>query len=108
MKLLLAITAGLVLLAPLSATALNPGECSRLMRQIYHFKTLEERAEELGNPTYADRMGAQTDMLRERFDMRCEGFSEDDRLVKQAVADFARAIRAGAEAAAKWFSLGAF
>ena len=107
MKILLAIAVGWVLLAPVSAAALNPGECSRLMRQIYHFKTLEERAEQLGNPTYADRMEAQTDRLRERFDARCEGFSEDDRLVKQAVADFARAIRLGAEAAAKWFSMGA-
>jgi hypothetical protein len=108
MRILLAIAVGWVLLAPISAAALNPGECSRLMRQIYHFKTLEERAEQLGNPAYAERMEAQTDMLRERFDMRCEGFSEDDRLMKQAVADFARALKLGAEAAAKWFSMGAF
>ena len=30
------------------------------------------------------------DLLRERFDQRCPGFSEDDRLVRQAIADFAR------------------
>lgn len=107
MKILLVIAVGWALLAPVSASALNPGECSRLMRQIYHFRTLEERAEQLGNPTYAQRMEAQTEMLQERFDMRCDGFAEDDRLVKQAVADFARALRLGAEAAAKWFSMGA-
>jgi hypothetical protein len=108
MKILLAIAVAGALLAPVSAAALNPGECSRLMRQIYHFKTLEDRAGELGNPEYASRMEAQADVLRERFDDRCDGFSEDDRLVKQAVADFARALRLGAEAAAKWFSMGAF
>jgi hypothetical protein len=78
------------------------------MRQIYHFRTLEKRAETLGNELYADRMLAQTDMLRARFDERCEGFDEDDRLVRQAVADLARALKIGAEAAAKWFSMGAF
>ena len=49
----------------------------------------------------------QTDMLRERFDERCPGFSEDDRLVRQAIADFARVMRIGAQAAAKYFSMGA-
>jgi len=107
MKILLAIVAAGVLLAPISASALNPGECSRLMRQIYHFKTLEERASQLGNEVYADRMLAQTDMLRERFDQRCEGFSEDDRLIRQAVADFAKVLKIGAKAAAKFFTMGA-
>jgi hypothetical protein len=49
----------------------------------------------------------QTDMLRERFDDRCEGFSEDDRLFKQAMADFAAALKVGAKAAAKFFTMGA-
>jgi len=107
MKILLAILATGVLLAPVSASALNPGECARLMRQIYHFKTLEERAEQLGNEAYADRMLMQTDLLRERFDDRCEGFSEDDRLLRQAMADFAKALKIGAKAAAKFFTMGA-
>jgi len=107
MRILLAISIGWVLLLPTAASALNPGECSRLMRQIYHFRTLEQRAEDLGNDVYAVRMLAQTDMLRERFDQRCPGFSEDDRLVRQAIADLARAMRIGAEAAAKYFSMGA-
>ena len=107
MKILLAISIGWVLMLPASASALNPGECSRLMRQIYHFRTLEERADDLGNEVYAERMLMQTDLLRERFDDRCPGFSEDDRLVRQAIADFARVMRIGAQAAAKYFSMGA-
>jgi hypothetical protein len=107
MKIVLAILAAGVVLAPMTASALNPGECSRLMRQIYHYKTLEERAEMLGNEVYANRMEMQTDMLRERFDDRCEGFSEDDRLFKQAMADFAAALKVGAKAAAKFFTMGA-
>jgi hypothetical protein len=107
MRILLAISIGWVLMLPATASALNPGECSRLMRQIYHFRSLQQRAEDLGNPIYASRMLAQTDTLRERFDQRCPGFSEDDRLVRQAIADFARALRIGAEAAAKYFTAGA-
>ena len=107
MKILLAIVAAAVFLAPVSASALNPGECANLMRKIYHFRTLQERAETLGNPTYATRMQMQTDLLRERFDDRCEGFSEDDRLVRQAVADFAKVLKIGAKAAAKFFTMGA-
>lgn len=107
MKILLAIVAAVGLLAPVTASALNPGECSTLMRQIYHFKTLEERAEILGNANYAGRMQMQADVLRERFDDRCEGFSEDDRLIRQAVADFAKVLKIGAQAAAKFFTMGA-
>jgi hypothetical protein len=107
MKVLLAFSIGWVLLLPATASALNPGECARLMRQIYHFRTMEQRADDLGNELYADRMLMQTDLLRDRFDERCPGFSEDDRLVRQAIADFARAMRIGAEAAAKYFSMGA-
>ena len=107
MRILLAISIGWVLLLPATASALNPGECARLMRQIYHYRTLEKRADDLGNEIYASRMLMQTDLLRERFDNRCPGFSEDDRLVRQAIADFARAMRIGAEAAAKYFSMGA-
>jgi len=107
MKILLVILIGWMLMLPATASALNPGECSRLMRQIYHYRTLEERADQLGNEIYAERMLMQTDMLRERFDERCPGFSEDDRLVRQAIADFARVMRIGAQAAAKYFSMGA-
>jgi len=107
MRILLTISIGWILLLPASAGALNPGECARLMRQIYHYRTLEQRAESLGNEAYAERMLMQTDMLRDRFDDRCEGFDEDDRLVRQAIADFARAVRIGAEAAAKYFTAGA-
>ena len=107
MKILLAIVAAVGLLAPVSASALNPGECSRLMRQIYHFKTLQDRAEMLGNEVYAGRMQMQSDLLHARFDERCEGFAEDDRLVRQAVADFAKALKIGAKAAAKFFTMGA-
>ena len=107
MKILLVISIVWMLLLPAAASALNPGECSRLMRQIYHFRTLQQRADDLGNEVYAGRMLMQTDLLRERFDDRCPGFSEDDRLVRQAIADFARVMRIGAQAAAKYFSMGA-
>jgi hypothetical protein len=107
MRILIAISIGWVLLMPSAATAINPGQCAQLMRQIYHYRALEQRADDLGNDIYANRMLMQTDLLRERFDVRCEGFSEDDRLMRQAMADFARIMRIGAAAAARYFSMGA-
>lgn len=108
MKILVAIALALAVLAPVSANALNPGECARLMRQIYHYKMLEDRAAQLQNDVYVERMEAQQGLLQDRYDERCDGFSEDDHLIKQAVADFAKAVKVGAVAAAKWFSMGAF
>ena len=108
MKILLAIAVGCALLVPVSAAALNPGECARLMKQIHHYKSMHERAAELGNEMWAGRMLFQTDLLRERFDDRCEGFAEDDRVMRQAVADFAKVLKIAAKAAAKFFTMGAF
>jgi hypothetical protein len=52
-------------------------------------------------------MQFQTDLLRERYDARCEGFAEDDRLIRQAIADFAQVLKIAAKAAAKFFTAGA-
>ena len=108
MKILLAIAVGWVLLAPISAAALNPGECAQLLKQIHHYKGMEDRAAQLKNEMWADRMQHHTDLLRERYDARCDGFAEDDRPVRQAIADFARVLRIAAEGAAKYFTAGAF
>ncbi len=107
MKILLAIAVGWVLLAPGPAAALNPAECAQLLKQIHHFKGMEDRAVQLGNEMWADRMQFQTDLLRERYDARCEGFAEDDRLIRQAIADFAQVLKIAAKAAAKFFTAGA-
>ena len=107
MKILLAIAVGWALLAPASAVALNPAECARLQRQIHHYKGMQERAAQLENEMWADRMLLHTDLLRERFDDRCDGFAEDDRLIRQAIADFAQVLRIAAKAAAKYFTAGA-
>jgi len=108
MKILLAIAVGWVLLAPISAAALNPGECANLLRKIHHFQTLQERAERLGSEIYAERMLIQSDLLHERYDERCEGFAEDDRAIRKAVADFGKVLKYGAKAAAKFFTMGGF
>jgi len=93
MKILLAIAVGCALLAPISATALNPGECANLLKRIHHFKGMEDRAAELGNDMWADRM---------------EGFAEDDRALRKAVADFKKVVKVAAKAAAQFFTAGAF
>ena len=107
MKILLAIAVGWLLLAPSSAAALNPGQCAQLLKQIHHYKGMQERAEQLGNGRWADRMLYHTDLLRERYDDRCDGFAEDDRPVRQAIADFAKVLRIAAQVAAKFFTAGA-
>jgi hypothetical protein len=108
MKTLLAIAVGWLLLAPSSAAALNPGECAQLLKQVHHYKGMQERAAQLGNEMWGERMLYHTDLLRERYDARCEGFAEDDRLVRQAIADFAKVLKIGAKVAAKFFTAGAF
>ena len=108
MKILLAIAVGWALLAPVSASALNPGECARLLKQIHHYKGMQERAAQLENEMWADRMQYHTYLLRERYDASCEGFAEDDRQIRQAIADVARVLRVAAEGAAKFFTMGAF
>lgn len=107
MKILLAIAVVWALLAPAAASALNPGECARLLKQIHHYKGMEERAAQLGNEMWAERMQFQTDLLRERYDDRCEGFAEDDRALRQAIADFAKVLKIAAKAAATFFTAGA-
>jgi len=107
MKILLAIAVGCALLAPISATALNPSECANLLKRIHHFKSMGDRAAELGNDMWADRMQVQTDLLRERYDERCEGFAEDDRAMRKAVADFKKVLKVAAKAAAQFFTAGA-
>jgi len=107
MKILLAIAVGCALLAPISAAALNPNECANLLKRIHHFKTMGDRAAELGNDMWADRMTFQTDLLRERYDARCEGFAEDDRGMRKAVAGFKKALKVAAQVAAQIFTAGA-
>jgi hypothetical protein len=108
MKILLVIAAVCALLAPISATALNPNECANLLKRIHHFKTMGDRAADFGNDMWADRMQVQTDLLRERYDERCEGFAEDDRPVRKAVAEIKMVLTVAAKAAATFFTAGAF
>jgi len=108
MRTLLAIAVGFALLAPLPASALNPSRCARLLKQIHNYNSMYERAEAMGNQMWSDRMQSHTDLLREQYDAECDGFAEDDRPVRQAVADFAKVLKIGALAAAKFFTMGAF
>jgi hypothetical protein len=107
MKILLAIAVGCALLSPASAAALNPAECARLLKQIHHYKSMEDRAAQLGNDMWAGRMQFHADLLLERYDDRCEGFVKDDRAIRRAIADFAKVLKIAAKAAAKYFTAGA-
>ena len=108
MKIMLGIAVGWALLAPVPAAALNPGQCAQLLKQIHHYMTMQEHAETLENEMWTERMQIHTDLLRERYDVRCEGFAKDDRPMRQAVADMAKVLRIAAKAAAKFFTMGAF
>lgn len=107
MRVTLALVMGWMLLMPASASALNPSECARLLKQIYHYDNMHERASGLGNPMWSSRMQFQADMLRERYDGRCEGFHDDDRALRAALEGVAMVLKVGAKAAAKFFTMGA-
>ena len=96
-----------MLLAPASAFALNPSECARFLKQIYRYDTMHDRAADRGNAMWSSRMQFQADVLRERYDDRCEGFHDDDRALRAALEGVAMVLKVSAKAAAKFFTMGA-
>jgi hypothetical protein len=108
MRVALAVLLGWLLFVPATASALNPGECARLMKQIHHLNTMRDQARARNNDLWEDRMVYQTDLLRDRYDARCEGFADDDRSMRIAVQALANVMKISAEAAAKFFTMGAF
>jgi hypothetical protein len=93
------------LLAPLAASAgANPAECARLRRKIDHFQGMYDRAVELENQLWTERMGTQLTLLRKRQLDRCpQDVPKDDSTAKA----FMQLLRVAGAAALTYFTFGA-
>ena len=98
-----ALAAGLF--APLGAQAVGgPAECNRLQRQIGHFQRMTDRAEELGDPLWIERMGAHLARLKGRQADRCPQDVPTDDSTARA---FMQLLRLAGSAALTYFTFGA-
>jgi hypothetical protein len=98
-----ALAAGL--LAPLGAQAVGgPAECNRLRRQISHFQRMTDRAEQLGEPLWTERMGEHLARLKGRQADRCPHDVPTDDSTARA---FMQLLRVAGEAALTYFTFGA-
>jgi hypothetical protein len=97
-----ALAAGLI--APLGAQAVGGRvECDRLRRQISHFQRMTDRAEELGEPLWTQRMGEHLARLKGRQADRCPHDVPDDTTARA----FMQLLRVAGEAALTYFTFGA-
>lgn len=81
----------------------HPAECSRLRRQIDHFRMMQRRAEVLDNELWADRMNGHLELLYGMQAARCPG----DIPVDTAAEAWKQLIKLAAKGALTYFTMGA-
>ncbi len=106
MKSALALAAAIGLLIPAVAAA-DPSDCGRLMYRIVHFEGMVERAEAAGKDDWAEKTQQQVDLLEDQLADRCPKFSARDEQ-QEAARQFALLMKVAADAAVKFFTLGAY
>ena len=106
MKSAFALAAVVGVLWPAVALA-DPADCSHLLRRIYHFEGMVERAEGLGKEDWADKTQQHVDLLEDRLASRCPSYSDRDEK-QEAARQLAILMKLAATAAIKVFTLGAF
>src|SRR5262245_55992023 len=70
----------------------SPAECARLHKQIQHFEDMAERAEQLDNAMWTERMEQQVERLKERQEVRCPR-DHEDASAKAALIAFMRMLK---------------
>ncbi len=106
MKSVLAFAVAIGLLIPAVAAA-DPSDCGRLMYRIVHFEGMVERAEAAGKDDWAEKTQLQVDLLEDQLADRCPKFSARDEQ-QEAARQFALLMKVAADAALKFFTLGAY
>jgi hypothetical protein len=106
MRHLVMLLLGIALLSPVGATARPQGssECRYLTSQIEFFETRIERANELRNDLWKNRLGHHLAGLKETRKDRCPGY-DDSAVAAQA---FQRLVELAAKGALTFFTMGAF
>ena len=85
----------------------SPAECARLNKQIHHFEDMAERADNLGNAMWTERMEQQVELLKDRQEVRCPR-DHEDASAKEALIAFMRLLKVAGQAALSYFTFGAF
>ena len=106
MRSALAFAAAMGLLLPGIAAA-DPSDCGRLMHRINHFEGMVARAEALGRDDWADKTQSHVDLLETRLADRCPAYSARDEQ-QEAARQMALLLKIAANAAVKFFTLGAY
>jgi hypothetical protein len=92
------------LLLPAAAAAGSPQQCARYARQISHYETMREEAEERDSALWEERLAAQVDLLREQAQQDCPDLFTDDSTAEAMAA----LLKVAARAALTYFTFGAF
>ena len=98
---------GIALLAPSLASAggrQGSSECRDLTTQVDFFAARLERAEELGNELWQERLGRHLAELRERRSTRCPEYSDSAQAMKQ----LEELLALAAKGAATFFTMGMY
>lgn len=105
MRTLATLLLGLVLLAPGPARARPQGsaECRYLTTQIDFFEARVERAQQLGNDLWEERLGQHLQDLEQRRKDRCPGYGNGE----EAYQALQRLIELAAKGAVTFFTMGA-
>ena len=106
MRHLVTLLLGIALLSPVGATARPQGssQCRYLTSQIEFFETRIERARDLRNGLWEDRLGHHLADLKQTRKDRCPGY-DDSAAAAQA---FQRLVELAARGALTFFTMGAF
>ena len=82
-------------------------DCARMLRQIYHYEGMVERADSMGNEVWAEKTQSHVDILEDRLAARCPNYSSRDE-EQEIKRQFATLMKVAAQAAVKFFTLGAY
>jgi hypothetical protein len=78
-------------------------ECDNFTRNIDHFEEMAQRAQDLGNPMWAEHTEAQVEALKTEREARCPEWSKE----AQAQRAFMQLVRLAGRAAIQYFTFGA-
>ncbi len=100
-------TGALLALLLAGVASADPPDCARSLRQINHYEAMVARAEQLGNEEWADKTQNHVDLLEDRLASRCPNYTDRDE--RQEIArQTARLLKIAADAAIKFFTMGAY
>ena len=104
MKTVLATLALGLLLLPAPAAANTPNQCRALNTQTEHYAGMFQRAHDLGNEMWQERIGGHLENLLARRASLCPEYTEDDGTMRM----LAGLLKFAAQAALTYFTFGAF